>query len=125
MSRVQIWIHAVWATKYRMPLFTENRRPVVINHIRKAAYEKGIWIDSIGGCKDHLHVLIRLRKEQNVADVIKQIKGESSFWINQQNFFIDHFNWQREYFATSVSENDLDKIRSYIRNQAKHHKERI
>ncbi len=49
------------------------------------------------------------------------IKGESSFWINQQGLTKTKFEWQDEYFALSVSESAVDKVREYIKNQEAHH----
>ena len=50
------------------------------------------------------------------------IKGESSFWINKHQLTKQKFEWQDEYFAVSVSESMLEKVRYYIRNQEEHHK---
>ena len=49
------------------------------------------------------------------------IKGESSFWINENKLCAQHFQWQDEYYAVSVSESMIDKVRNYIRNQEEHH----
>ena len=49
------------------------------------------------------------------------IKGESSIWINKEGLITEHFGWQDEYFAVSVSESQVDAVRNYIRNQEKHH----
>lgn len=49
------------------------------------------------------------------------IKGESSFWINKQGLTQDKFEWQDDYFAVSVSESVIDKVREYIKNQEIHH----
>ncbi|MEX2512456.1 MAG: transposase [Cyclobacteriaceae bacterium] len=50
------------------------------------------------------------------------IKGESSFWINKLKLTLEKFEWQDEFFAVSVSESMIDRVRDYIRNQEKHHK---
>lgn len=50
------------------------------------------------------------------------IKGESAFWVNKNNIIKHKFEWADEYFAASVSESMLDKVRAYIRNQEQHHK---
>jgi len=50
------------------------------------------------------------------------IKGESSFWINQQKFIKEKFKWQEEYFAVSVSESKVNTTRAYIENQENHHR---
>ena len=49
------------------------------------------------------------------------IKGESSHWINQQKLTLEKFEWQDEYFAVSVSESMVDRVRNYIKNQEVHH----
>ena len=50
------------------------------------------------------------------------IKGESSFWINKNNLTKMKFEWQDEYYAVSVSESMIENVRTYIKNQEKHHK---
>ena len=52
------------------------------------------------------------------------IKGESSFWINKMQLTKEKFEWQDEYFAVSVSESVVEKVRNYIRNQEEHHKKK-
>lgn len=52
------------------------------------------------------------------------IKGESSFWINKNQLTKEKFEWQDEYFAVSVSESIIDKVRDYIKNQEEHHKKK-
>ena len=52
------------------------------------------------------------------------MKGESSFWINKLEITQQKFEWQDEYFAVSVSESMIDKVRDYIKNQEEHHKTR-
>ncbi|HEY5823115.1 MAG TPA: transposase [Cyclobacteriaceae bacterium] len=59
--------------------------------------------------------------DHSVQKVIQLIKGESSFWINKQKLTNKKFEWQHEYFALSVSESMLDKVRNYIKNQEEHH----
>lgn len=122
MPFVKIYIHCVWSTKNRKPfLATKELRLQVWNHIRENAKEKGIFIDFINGYSDHCHCLISLGTDQTIQKIMQLIKGESSFWINKQSLTIEKFEWQDEYFAVSVSESILDKVRNYIKNQEEHH----
>lgn len=52
---------------------------------------------------------------------MKLIKGESSYWINKNKLTQEKFEWQDEYYAASVSESLLDRVREYIKNQEEHH----
>jgi REP element-mobilizing transposase RayT len=93
----------------------------LIRHIRDHAASKGIFIDHFNCHLDHVHCLISLKNDQNLADVVHCIKGESSHWINQVNLVKTKFAWQTEYYAVSVSESALKRGQAYIRNQQRHH----
>ena len=58
----------------------------------------------------------------SIAKVLQLLKGESAYWINKQPLFKSKFEWADEYFAVSVSESVIDKVRSYIDRQEEHHK---
>jgi len=124
MALIKIWIHFVWTTKKREPLLTSDVKSKMIEHIKNNAIEKEIFIDSIDGSKEHLHLLISLGGKQSVAEVAQLLKGESSFWINSEKLVKGKFTWQHEYFAVSVSESVLPKVRKYIRNQEEHHRKK-
>jgi putative transposase len=124
MSYLKIWIHLVWSTKNRKPLLSKEIRKQLFPHIKKNAQQKGICIDFINGYTDHIHVLISLNKEQSIGNVVQLIKGESSYWINQQRLTTERFGWQDQYFAVSVSESGINNVREYIKNQEEHHKKK-
>ena len=122
MPFVKVYIHFVWSTKNRYPfLYSKELRLQVWNHIRENAIQKGIYIDFINGYSDHCHCLVSLGIDQTIQKVMQLIKGESSFWINKNNLTTERFEWQDEYFAVSVSESMIDKVREYIKNQEVHH----
>jgi REP element-mobilizing transposase RayT len=57
----------------------------------------------------------------SISKAMQLIKGESAFWMNKQQLINSKFEWADEYFAVSVSESMLDKVRSYIDGQEAHH----
>lgn len=125
MPFLKIYIHFVWSTKKRIPFLNSiELRKKVWNHIKENAKEKGIYIDFINGYSDHCHCVISLGVDQNVGKIIQLIKGESSYWINKNKLTKEKFEWQDEYFAVSVSESLIDKVRDYIKNQENHHKKK-
>lgn len=125
MSWVRIWVHLVFSTKNKTPFLNSNEiREKVFKHIYKNAKEKEIWLDSVGGHKEHVHCLVSLRKEQSISKVSQLIKGESSFWINKNHLTPQKFLWQDDFWAVSVSESHVDAIRGYIQNQEEHHRKK-
>lgn len=122
MSWVRIWVHLVFSTKNREPYLHQKIRKQVFQHIKQNAKEKDIWLDSVNGYSDHAHCLLSLNKEQSISKVAQLIKGESSFWLNQNKLVEGKFIWQDDYWAVSVSESHLEQTRQYIFNQEEHHR---
>ena len=81
----------------------------------------GCPVKIINGMPDHVHCLFLLNGQKSIADVIKQVKGSTSHWVNEQNLISEKFAWQTGYGAFSVSESQLSKVFQYIRNQKIHH----
>lgn len=93
----------------------------VIEHIRSNARKKDIILDHINGYTNHIHCLISLKPDQTLAKVIQLLKGESSYWINQNKLLSSKFEWADEYYGASVCDSHLNRVREYIRNQEQHH----
>ena len=122
MPFVKVMIHAVWGTKSRESFLIDEIRSKVNGHIRKNCRSKDIYLDSINGHVDHLHCLFGLNATMSLSRAMQLIKGESAFWINKNELIRHKFEWADEYFAASMSESMLDRVRTYIENQEEHHK---
>ena len=122
MSWVRMYVHLVFATKNREPfLNSAELRKKVFQHIKQNAKEKDIWLDCVNGWEDHVHCLLSLGKEQSISKVAQLIKGESSFWINQNKLTENKFVWQDDYWAVGVSDSHVEALRKYIHQQEEHH----
>jgi len=117
-----IWVHIVFRTKGNKPFLSWEIRNAVCEFIKTKGSQKGISIDTVNGVKDHLHVLLRIKTTQNIAECVNWIKGASSKWLNEQYHWKPDFAWQEGYGVFSVSLNDIKKIRNYIYHQEQHHK---
>lgn len=117
----KIWIHAIWATKDRLPLISAKCERQIHNCLNQQLQDSGCPVRIINGMPDHVHGLFLLHPQKTVADVIKQAKGASSHFINQENLTPEKFARQTGYAAFSVSESVLEKVHAYIQNQKEHH----
>lgn len=116
-----IWVHVIFSTKDRIPYLTWNIKRELCDWIKQESWKAGFHVDIVNGVEDHLHVLLKLKTSQNVAEVVSFIKGGSSKWLNEKYNWENGFKWQQGYGVFSVSQNDIDDIRKYIYNQEKHH----
>ena len=73
----------MWSTHNWSPYLKDDIRDKVIYHILDNSRAKNIYIDHINGYYEHLHALISLGGTQNISEIMRNIKGESSFWINK------------------------------------------
>ena len=122
MPYIRIWIHTVWTTKKRERIITKVLKPKLLQHIKDNAKEKAVFIKEINCEPEHVHALISLSADQSISKALQLLKGESSHWINDNKLTKTKFGWQDEYFAVSVSESQIEKVITYIRDQEEHHK---
>lgn len=121
MSYVIIWVHAVWGTKRRKHFLTKDVREKLFPHIKQNALTKKIQVVEINGHYDHVHCLLRMNAELSIGKTMQLLKGESAYWANQNQLVRPKLEWAVDYYAASVSESDLSRVRRYIRNQEQHH----
>src|SRR3989442_12716863 len=122
MPFIRIWVHLIFSTKNREKIISSSLKPKLLPHIKENAAVKKIYIDFLNCVSDHIHILLSLNDGQDISKIAQLIKGESSFWVNQNKLIPVKFEWQDEYIAVSVSESMVDKVRDYIKNQEEHHR---
>ncbi|OPX34367.1 hypothetical protein B1H10_03835 [candidate division KSB1 bacterium 4484_188] len=121
-SLVKIYVHLIWGTLSRERILNKNLRISLFKHYVERAKELSLQIEKMNIQPEHVHILLTLPADQTIAQVSKNLKGESSHWINDNNLLPGKFNWQRGYGAFSVSASQLTKVKNYIASQEEHHK---
>ncbi|MEM7352465.1 MAG: IS200/IS605 family transposase [Acidobacteriota bacterium] len=114
--------HLIFSTKERHPLISpEIQEPLYLYIGGIVRQQKGVLL-AVGGMPDHIHLLVNLRAEPSLALHLKAIKGSSSRRINRANPEL-RFAWQAGYGAFSVSQSQVRRVRRYIQEQPKHHRQ--
>lgn len=121
-SQVKLWVHLIWTTNERQKLLTGSMRPKMAHHLSGHAKELGIRFESLSVQAEHVHCIFNLPSDKNVASIAKNLKGESSRWINEQGLTRGRFKWQRGYGAFSVSASQLEIVKRYVENQDEYHR---
>ena len=120
-SHTKVWVHLIWTTKDRIKSLHKDLRITLFNHLIKQAEEIGIAIEKLNVQPEHIHLLFTLLSNMLLQDVAKNLKGESSRWINENELTNDRFQWQRGYGTFSVSPSLVNAVKEYIANQDMHH----
>jgi putative transposase len=123
MSHVytKLWTHAVFSTKNGKPLISHPLEPRLYNYIHEKLLELGCPSRIINGMPDHIHVLFLQNPARSIAEIVKKVKGGSSFWVNDNRLSQQKFSWQAGYAAFAVSESQVQRVFEYITNQKEHH----
>ena len=121
MSFVKIWVHAVWGTKDRQPFLKPPVLQKICDHIKQNATNNDIFIDTINGHDDHIHLLMLLNAGICLSKQMQLLKGESARWANENIASRVKLEWSVKYYACSVSPDKIKTVRSYINNQRNHH----
>ncbi|OGT15761.1 MAG: hypothetical protein A3I12_02265 [Gammaproteobacteria bacterium RIFCSPLOWO2_02_FULL_38_11] len=125
-SLSQLIIHLIFSTKHRHPfLKQEELRQQLYCYIKSICHRQKCEIISIGGTKDHIHILLNLHKNSTASLLVEEIKKSSSKWIKTRvsnDDEIKNFYWQKGYAILSVSQSNISKVKTYIENQKQHHK---
>lgn len=112
----QLYVHLVWATWDRLPLVTAEIEPVLYKIMGAKCQELKCVPLAIGGIEDHVHVLVRLNPNISVAQLVKEIKGTSSHFINHEIGPDGFFKWQGGYGAFTLRKHEVKKVKAYIDN---------
>lgn len=118
----QIYIQTVFAVSNRLSLITQDYKEDLHRYITGIVRNKGQKLITINGMADHIHILIGLRPAMALADLVRDVKSDSSDWINRKKLARGKFAWQEGYGAFSYGHSQLDTIIRYIQNQEKHHR---
>ena len=120
----EIHIQFVFAVKHRDGLIHSSFKNELYQYIAGIIKNHNHKLLAINGMPDHIHILIGMRPTQSIADLLQDIKGNSSKWINEKKLVLGKFKWQEGFGGLSYSKSQLDTVIKYIQNQEEHHKKR-
>lgn len=120
-SYSQIYLQYVFAVKGRQNLLQKPWREEVFKYISGIIKGKNQKPIIVNGVSDHVHVFVGLKPAMPIPDLIRDIKNNSSNFINENKWVNGKFSWQEGYGVFSYSHSQIDKVYRYIANQEAHH----
>ena len=120
----QIYIQTVFAVENRQSLITPDFKEDLHKYINGIVNNQGQKLIAINSMPDHVHILIGLKPAMALADLVREIKADSTNFINERKLLHGRFNWQEGYGAFSYGHSQLNTIIRYIQTQEKHHQRR-
>ena len=122
-SYIEIYLHLVWGTWNRYDWILPEFERALWGELRSEVLKHDCRLLALGGTSNHVHLLVQFHSTLTVAQLLKDVKGPSSLWVNDQIRPDFQFKWQGAYGAFSVGRAEVPRIKNYIKNQKKHHAE--
>ncbi|HAX48138.1 MAG TPA: IS200/IS605 family transposase [Ignavibacteria bacterium] len=120
----QLFIQIVFAVQGRQNLISKNNKEELNRYISGIITGKGCKSIIVNGMPDHIHAFVGLKPALAISDLVREMKNNSSNFINEKKWVKGKFNWQEGYGAFSYSKSQIEKVYNYILNQEDHHKEK-
>ena len=118
----QIYIHFLFAVQNRISLIQPEWKDELYKYITGIVQKNGHKLIAVNGIANHVHIFVGYKPHQLIPELMQDVKGSSSKWINEKKFVKGKFSWQEGYGAFSYSHSQIDQVVRYIANQEKHHK---
>ncbi|MEO9020596.1 MAG: IS200/IS605 family transposase [Ginsengibacter sp.] len=120
----KLYIQAVFAVKGRENLIANSWKDELHKYIAGIIKGKDQKSIIVNGMPDHIHAFIGLRPAMAISDLVRDIKNNSSNFINDRKLVKGKFSWQEGYGAFSYSHSHIDNVYQYVLNQEEHHKKK-
>ena len=120
----QIYIQIVFAVKGRENLIGKEWKESLYKYISGIITAKNQKSIIVNGASDHLHIFVGLRPSMAISDLVRDVKNNSSNWINEKKLVKGKFAWQEGFGAFSYSHSQIGNLYAYILNQEAHHRKK-
>lgn len=121
-SLTDLVVHVIFSTKDRQRFLDDVLRPRLYAYIKAITHKHGARLHNVNGSDDHIHLLLSLSTDVALADLMRHVKGGSSYWVHREFPDREAFAWQNGFAAFSVSHSRLKHVDEYIARQLEHHK---
>lgn len=118
----QLYVQIVFAVKGRQNLISKNNKDEIYKYITGIITNHKQKLIVINGMPDHIHILVGIKPDMSLSDLVRDIKSNSSKFINEQKWINGKFEWQTGFGAFSYGHSQLANVIKYIENQEEHHK---
>src|SRR5262245_59648732 len=124
-SLAKVLLHIIYSTKDRQPFLANSKvRRQMHSYLATVLKEYGCQVILIGGVADHVHILCALFRTSSIAELVREVKRNSSKWIKLKGGMLGKFQWQSGYGVFSIGQSQVSRVKAYILCQEQHHRRR-
>ncbi len=118
----KIYLHVIFSVHGRQNLIEKKWMDSLHKFICSIVNVKEQKVYAIGGMPDHIHILLSMKPGMAISGLVRDIKSNSSRWVNDKKLIRGKFQWQEGFAAFSYGQSQVDNVIAYINNQEEHHR---
>ena len=118
----QIYIQYVFAVQNKTSTIQPSWEDELYKYMTGFIQNRNHKLIAINGVKDHLHVFVGMHPTDSPSNLMKELKGYSSKWINENQLVPGRFQWQEGFSAFSYGRSQIDAVYQYVMKQKEHHR---
>ena len=122
MSYTSLAYHLITGTKDRRPFIKPEHLPRLVKYLGGIIRNLDGQMIEGNGPEDHMHIVAILGAKMAIADVMREVKSNSTVWVREALPEMRDFGWQDGYSAFTVSKSNIPAVVRYVRNQQEHHR---
>ena len=120
----QLYIRIIFAVKGRESFIPKQHKEALHRYITRIITHQKQTVIQINSMPDHVDILVGITPDVAISDLVRDIKANSSKWINRKRWVVGRFEWQSGFGAFSYAHSQLDRVVDYIKNPESHHSDR-
>ena len=120
----QIYIQLVFAVKHRQALIQPQFKDELYKYITGIFKNQNQKMLAVNGMPDHIHIFFGMTPDIKLSNLVRDVKSDSSLFINEKKLSKFKFHWQEGYGAFSYSQSQKAEVIKYIMNQEDHHRKK-
>lgn len=120
----QLYVHIVFSIKGRQNQLKKENKEELHKYITGIIQNRRNKLMAINSMPDHIHILISMRPDISVSEIVHDIKRSATNFINGKKWLTGKFNWQEGFSAFTYAQSQIENVANYIMNQEKHHQKR-
>ena len=117
----QLYVQIIFSPPGRQNLIHNKIKNDIYKYIAGIIKKKNQKPMIINGMPDHLHILLGFSPDIAISDLVRDIKSNSTNFINDSKLIPGKFSWQKGFGAFTYSKSQVPRVVKYIENQAEHH----
>jgi REP element-mobilizing transposase RayT len=117
----QLYIHIIFAVAGRERLIPTRHKEQLYRYITGIVSHKNQKLLAVNGMPDHVHLLVSMTPDIALSELVRDVKANSSRFINEQHWISGRFAWQQGFGAFSYSASQVPTVAGYIEHQEQHH----